>query len=329
MKRHWPRQQPLLSLDAAQVTRLLRPLDRAAEVVEVTPLESGLINSNLCVRLAGPQAPLLLRLYQRGTAEARKEAAIARLLDGRVPVARVLHVADDNPVTGHACALFEWIEGECLDLVLPTLDDATMARLGGEIGRVLAGIHGIGFERYGFFADDLSLAETIDVDGKGVLAFLQHGLSAGPARTRLGEALADRVITFMEHESAAIDGWLPPPCLVHGDFNPANLLVRRDKETGQWTLAAVLDWEFALAATPAFDFGNLLRLPLGQERGFTEALAAGYRAAGGRLPEGWQRIARLVDLTAWTEMLSRPTCADAVIADAHAIIRATIVEEAD
>ncbi|MGF1611470.1 MAG: phosphotransferase family protein [Kiloniellales bacterium] len=327
MKRHWPRQQPLLSLDTAQATRLLRPLDRDIAVVEVTPLASGLINTNLRVRLAGQADPLLLRLYRRGAAEARKEAAIARLLQGRVPAARVLHVAGHNPVTGHAYAVFEWIEGECFDLVLPTLDDTALDRLGQAIGRVLAAIHGIYFDRYGFLADDLSLAEAIDVDGKGVLAFVRRCLSEGPARARLGEALAVQLIVFMESESAAVDGWLPPPCLVHGDFNPANLLVRRDASSGEWMLAAVLDWEFALAATPAFDFGNLLRPPLGQQGGFVQALAAGYRAAGGQLPDGWQRIARLVDLTAWTEMLSRPNCADAVIADARSIIRATVADD--
>lgn len=327
MKRHWPRQQPLLTLDGAQAARLLRPLDREAAVVELTPLDSGLINTNLRLRLVGQEAPLLLRLYQRGAAEARKEAAIARLLDGRVPVARVLHVADDNAVTGHAYAVFKWIEGESFDLVLPALDDAALARLGDAIGRALAAIHGVRFEHYGFFADDLSRAAAIDVDGKGVFAFLQHCLSEGPARARLGQALSDRLIAFMGRESAAIDAWLPPPCLVHGDFNPANLLVRRDDRSGDWALAAVLDWEFALAATPPFDFGNLLRPPLGRQRGFVQALASGYRAAGGRLPESWQRIARLVDLTAWSEMLSRPSCAEAVIADAQSIIRATIAAE--
>ena len=325
MKTHWPRQQPLLSLDAAGAEALLRPLAPEARVIEVTPLRGGLINTNLRVRLAGQGAPLLLRLYQRGAAEARKEASIARLLQGRVPAARVLHVADDNPVTGHAYAVFDWIEGECLDLVLPGFDDEALEALGAAIGRALADIHGIGFERHGFFGDDLTPGEAIELNGKGVLAYLRHGLTAGPARARLGDALADAQIALMTREGAAIDDWQPPPCLVHGDFNPANLLVRRDAQ-GDWALAAVLDWEFAFSGTPPFDFGNLLRPPLGRHRGFTQALAEGYRAAGGRLPDRWQRIARLVDLTAWTEMLSRPTCADAVIEDAKRIIRATMAD---
>ena len=63
-----------------------------------------------------------------------------------------------------------------------------------------------------------------------------------------------------------------------------------------WVVAAVLDWEFAFSGSPAIDFGNLLRPPLGERRSFVAALAAAYEAAGGRLPPDWQAIARIADL---------------------------------
>ncbi|MEZ6184692.1 MAG: hypothetical protein R3F62_06735 [Planctomycetota bacterium] len=52
--------------------------------------------------------------------------------------------------------------------------------------------------------------------------------------------------------------------------------------------------EFALAYTPLGDMGQLLRHPTPD--GFEAGFVAGYREAGGSLPEGWRTTARLPDL---------------------------------
>lgn len=112
------------------------------------------------------------------------------------------------------------------------------------------------------------------------------------------------------------------PCLVHGDFGGSNLLVRQ--EAGHWAVAAVLDWEFAFAGVPFVDFGNLLRPPLGDRPGFAAAVAAGYRLAGGDLPEDWRHRSRVIDLFAWLQFLARPDASDALITDACQMVAATI-----
>ena len=327
VKENWPRQKPLVALDAAGAARLLRPLYPNAEVEDVTPLPGGLVNTNLRVVLADESRPLLLRLYQREPGLARKEAAIARALADRLPVARFHLVAEDNPVTGHAYAVTDCIEGERLDLVAPDLTNDELAALGQEIGEALGRIHKVKFDRYGFFADRLAVPEAIDLDQRGILAFLQSCLGKDPARTRLGAELADALPRLMQRHGALIDSWLPPPCLVHGDFNPQNLLVARQQAGDQWHLAAILDWEFAFSGTPAFDLGNLIRPPLGRHDGFVAAVAAGYRESGKDLPKDWQRIARLVDLTAWVEMVSRRQVDAVVIEDARRLIRAALMNE--
>ena len=49
-----------------------------------------------------------------------------------------------------------------------------------------------------------------------------------------------------------------------------------------------------------------------------------YLEAGGWLPPDWQAIARLADLYAWADFLSRPAAGPALIEDARRIIRETI-----
>jgi Ser/Thr protein kinase RdoA (MazF antagonist) len=78
------------------------------------------------------------------------------------------------------------------------------------------------------------------------------------------------------------------PVLVHSDFKPTNV---------KWTHDArvlVLDWEFAWSGPALFDVGQLLRWDPPAE--FVAGFAAGYRDAGGTLPEGWLETAMLYDL---------------------------------
>ena len=55
-----------------------------------------------------------------------------------------------------------------------------------------------------------------------------------------------------------------------------------------------------------------------------DAVAGGYRAAGGRLPPDWRRRAAIADLGAWAELLSRQHASRALIADARATITRTL-----
>jgi aminoglycoside phosphotransferase (APT) family kinase protein len=84
-------------------------------------------------------------------------------------------------------------------------------------------------------------------------------------------------------------------CLVHGDFNPSNILVRDGR------IAAILDWEFAHAGTRWMDVGNLLRhCPLG----LRQHVRAGLISGGASVPPDWQARAELVDLSSALEFLT-------------------------
>ncbi len=283
----------------------------------------GLANTNLRVRLSGHAAPpLLVRLYQRDRAQVGKEVALNRLLRGRVPVPRLHAFAETNPVTGHPYVVMDWVDGERLEAVAPRLDGAALDRLGRAVGAALAPIHRVVFGRMGMLDADLNVAEPFAPGRAGFVGFLNACMSDGPAARRLGVDLTRRLIDFAEVAGRHLDEPDGPPCLAHGDFGGSNILVR--EEAAGWIVAAVLDWEFAVAATPFLDFGNLLRAPLGDLPGFADAAASGYTRAGGRLPADWRRLSRLTDLLAWAEFLSRPQAGPALIGDARAAIAATI-----
>jgi aminoglycoside phosphotransferase (APT) family kinase protein len=317
----WRRKADWLELQPTEIAALLRPVIGDRPILSAQRVTGGLVNTNLKVALSDPPYTLLLRLFQREPLKAQIEVALDRLLDGRVPRARFLHFDETNPVTGHPYAVLQWIDGVQLGAAASTADSPALVELGARVGAAMAEIHSFRFDRCGFFAADLSVPAAIDLDRAALLGFMRECLRDGPGGERLGAELTAGLFAFVEREGDRLNAWLDVPTLAHADFNPSNILVLRDADA--WRVAAVLDWEFALSATPAMDFGNLLRPPFGSRSGFVEALARGYKAAGGFLPDDWLRIARIADLFAWADLMGRRSEDSALTADARRIIAAT------
>lgn len=156
----------------------------------------------------------------------------------------------------------------------------------------------------------------------GLVEFLQLCLVKGRGAQRIEPDLIRSVIAFVEREARILDDWTGRPCLVHSDFGGSNILVRRIDSP--WEVASILDWEFAFSGTPFFDFGNLLRPPLGERPGFAASVVAGYREAGSNLPKNWRRMSLLADLFSWADFLNRPQASAAIIADAKAMMERTL-----
>lgn len=322
MRENWNSAPPALPLNRTQLTHLIQPAFPGATVVESAPTQGGLANANYRLVLAGRTTPVLIRFFVREPEAAGKEVALLHRLADQVPVLTYRHAAADNPFTGHPYAVRDWAEGERLDVVAPALADGALAELGRAVGAVLARIHAVTFEETGFLDASLRVAEPASMGRDGLLEFVTQCLVESCGAERIDAALVAALLAFVEREGAILDAGSGPPCLVHSDFGGSNILVH--SVDARWQVAAIIDWEFAFSGTPFFDFGNLLRPPLDERPGFEAAVAAGYRAAGSRLPDNWRRMSLLVDLYNWAAFLARPQATPALIADATAMIRRTM-----
>ena len=322
MREDWERQTDVIALDRAQVAALLAPVFPGAIVNEIETTQGGRANTNLKVMLSQSAMPVLLRLFVRDGSAGAKEVAILKRLAGRVPVPGVLHFAEDNPITGHPYALLEWVAGLRMDQALADLGQQTRCDMVREAGRCLAGIAAVTFEEAGFLAPDLSIASAFATGSAGFQTFLEEMLAEPCVAARLDPTLGSALLAFAKSEAAILDDLAGAARLTHCDYDPSNILLR--EEEASWKVAAVLDWEFAVAATPLIDLGHLLRSPWGDEPDFAAALARGYREAGGELAEGWFAAARMLDLLAWLDFLNRPGERPKLFADAQAMIRRTI-----
>jgi hypothetical protein len=326
VREKWSRTEATLEPKSSSIEALAQRAFPGAKVVAIHPALGGLVNTNLKLDLstATGKRSVLLRYWQRNGEQAAKEEALLGLVATRVPIATVLASGNADPDFGLPYAFIEWIAGEQLELVAPGLECASLTSLGREVGCVLAAIHSFRFDKQGFFGADLVVPVALDNSLEGLLAWLDHCLLQGPGGERLGAVLTDELFSFVTRDGQLLNSaWATQPSLTHSDFNASNILVRQQAD-GAWRVAAVLDWEFAFAGGPAFDFGNLLRPPLGDIDRFISGVADGYRASGGDLPQGWYEASRMADLFSWVDFLSQPLCGPAVIKSARFMIKRVI-----
>jgi Ser/Thr protein kinase RdoA (MazF antagonist) len=84
--------------------------------------------------------------------------------------------------------------------------------------------------------------------------------------------------------------------LVHGDFNPTNILIEDGK------VSAVLDWEYAMSGSPYMDIGNLLRT---LDESLCKDVYSGLVDGGLNPTAAWLERAKLFDMTSQMVFITR------------------------
>lgn len=270
-------------------------------VVGNSVLSGGYMNENLLlVTETGRRYVLRRYLRPNGSDTCPLEAALARRVHGVVPVAEVLAVEPTGRVAGQPLLLSEFVTGTLASTALAEGDD--VRGLGEALGQALAPIGGVELAGPGFFTGP-DLATSSD----GMPGTLADFVAACLTEENHALTPAERrdLIDLAAAEQPLVDATAGTSRLVHGDFNPKNVLVGR--VDGRWTVTGVLDWEFAYSGHPLADVGNLLRFAADHPPGFAEGVRDGFLAGGGDLPTGWRATAAALDLFALAELLSRST----------------------
>jgi aminoglycoside phosphotransferase (APT) family kinase protein len=259
-------------------------------------ISGGCGNLNLRLSSASRQRPLILRIYVRERLAALREQALSRLVVPDVPAPEFLYVG----VCGdHTFALVECMEGTTLrEVLLDKGEDALCAVH--DAGRYRALLQRHRFPHPG------SLNENAEVKTQepppDFIAFADEHLARPFTQSALGAATASNLARLMRENRALLPDY-SQSFLVHGDYDPANILVRRDG--AGWTVSGILDWEFASAGPWLWDVSNMLRyshlLPPTYEGAFLEGLKDG----GAALPPGWRVTMRLMNISSLLWILRR------------------------
>lgn len=168
----------------------------------------------------------------------REYCILGALRDSGVPVPAVHLLCDDEGVIGTMFFVMDYRPGRVFpDRTLPGMGPADRAAIYGDMGRVLARLHGVDWRRAGlegFGRPENYIGRQIDRWSK------QY------AGARVGEAPAmDRLMAWLKAHAAVAD----ETTIAHGDYRLGNLIIHPDEPR----VVAVLDWELATLGHPLAD----------------------------------------------------------------------------
>jgi len=256
------------------------------EVLAATVLAGGFSHSTWLVELT--EGPVVARF---GGGDPAIEAAVMARAPGPVPA--VLSVAP---------MIIAYVPGTPLSSVLasPARD---LAGLGRAVGRAVAEVSAVRFDRPGFFTDpSLSVGKQPPWSAQ-LPAF---AASAQVPPDRLDAATLSAWVSLCTEHAPALSAVEHQARLAHGDVNPKNILVTHT--TDGWRVDALLDWEFSYSGSPYADAANMARFGASYPRAFMAAFGEGFAAGFVDLPlvEEWAYIGRVFDMFALTDLVTRP-----------------------
>jgi aminoglycoside phosphotransferase (APT) family kinase protein len=287
------------------------------EPFDLTPLAGGWSGETF---LAGAgRERTVVRIYTpRRRAEAAPEidAAVLTLVRGLVPVPDVLEVRRGSAAADRPGLLVtSYLRGERGDLLMPTLDDERLSRLGARLGDLLADLAGMPTLRVGRFLDP-----SLRIGDFGVADSMPGFVDEHAAALGWEASLLERLRELAGRAQDLLDS-VSRTCLVHSDVNPKNLLL--DPATLEVT--GLLDWEFAHSGHPFTDLGNLLRFDRNPR--YVEAVLAAWCDRRGGTPDVALTLARAADLWALVDLAAR--AGDNPVADRAADLLRAIAASGD
>ena len=252
---------------------LIESFLQGRELSSVELLATGKSNTNYKPILGDGQR-FVLRLYRHGGAQ--REVYVMGLAHDVVRVPQELY-------RGESWSVFSFMDGELSE---------RFPQHSGAAAEALAKISSIVFQEPGWIESDGSVSAF---PFGGVRGFIAESLDKADVRGWIGEEAVGRIEQIVKVESGRLEEVESECRLVHGDFNPTNVLIDDGAVSG------VLDWEYCDSGTPYMDIGNLLRHTPAEYHGQTKA---GLEAGGMTVPGDWTERAELVDLTSHLEFLT-------------------------
>ncbi|CZP95420.1 dephospho-CoA kinase/protein folding accessory domain-containing protein [Legionella pneumophila] len=278
---------------AEKMVRLAYP-DKKLTSTEL--IAGGCANLNVKIQLENENQPLILRVYLRDQDAAYREQKLAALIKETVPAPLTHYIGE---LEGHHFAITEFIPGLSLrDLLLGDVPHDLSAIMH-EVGLILSKITAHEFSEAGFLNKEL---EVVTCESSDVIKFAQDCLNDRTVVSVLDPSvIAEIKQTIEQHASLFATG--DEQHLVHGDFDPANILV--DKINGSWIVTGILDWEFAFSGSYLWDVANMLRYAHKMPPEFQNSFIDALQRNGIKLPPDWRTTTHLLNLSSLLDLLKR------------------------
>ena len=298
-KAHWEKTDQQIQIKPEAIALMASQAFPNALLLSYEQLTQGCANLNIKITL--DSGVHNLRIYLKDKEAPYREAHIASFMKFDIPIPETLYIGDhtDNSTT-YRFSITQFMEGISLrDLLLNhPLSDWQSVMV--DVGTMLSEFRRLSFPEAGFFDADLNIPKPFQpVD-------LIHHIDTCLSNQNVQKALGDVMIQQLQDTFATRSHYFPDESdatLVHGDFDPANILVR--ETNSKWQISGILDWEFSFAGSYLWDIANMLRYAHEMPDSYQESFMKGIEAADLELPENWHRTIALLNISSLLDILSR------------------------
>jgi aminoglycoside phosphotransferase (APT) family kinase protein len=301
LESRWLRTEPRRP-EPAELARMMTmafPKNRIAEMAQL----GGLRNANFKVRMDSVAGAFVLRVYEHDGSLCRKELDLFAVMGREVPLPEVIYAEPEGKDGEPPFLITRYIDGITFRELKRTGPRDEIHEAAHAVGRALAAMGRISFDKSGWIGPGAQVTAPFMPGENPLPRFADACLTSNLLQQRLDAQVSERIRRTFWNAAPSLAALDRNTQLVHCDFGKQNVLMR--KEADRWTVAAVIDWEFAVAGSPLIDVGHFLRYEKAAEPLLEPEFSRGFADAGGELPEGWRKLARIVDMSALLECLTR------------------------
>ncbi len=296
LKINWERSHAYTKFPLRLLSTVILPYTKET-IKEISLLSNGCGNTNYKVTLTSGMM-LLLRIYVRDRDALQRERNLYTLLQGRIPVPKMLYIDDSFKLINYPVAIIEWIDGMLMREAIISNTKLAISQTAYEAGIIIAILRQIKFKRGGFFKTDLKIQPFSDEES--YLPLVMKFLEDKGIKSSLGLELTQSIKKLIDQNLSLIPNKAEVN-LTHGDFDPSNIIV--NLQGGQWKVAGVLDWEFAHAGTYSSDIGTFIRYSHKCPDSYEVKFIEGIQSTETVLPASWKKSAKLMDLLNLLQLL--------------------------
>lgn len=293
-KSNWEKTQHSHQLPNRTVIAMIQDAFPNTTITQLCLIAGGCANLNYCFSLNNSDASLILRIYTRDTKSAVKEKIIGERLKNILPCPKILHLGSMHDYT---FSISPCLTGKTLQTHLLDTKKKPNYHIMKDLGELLGKMSDIHFDHPGFFDHALiPIKKSQPSLSDFCLTALHH---------------SNTQLALSHHESNVIESFLTmhrnildennEASLVHGDFDPANILV--DESDGHVFVSGILDWEFAFSGSPLWDLANMLRYRSELDRSYQDHFIEGLISSGYHLPNNWEQRMDLFNLASLLDCL--------------------------
>jgi len=271
-------------LDAAQLRGLMagagidpvliRSLDELTEGLFNTAYRIELADGSVFVLKVSPSSEMPLLTYEHGIMGTETMFYQAAITTG-IPVPRVVYTDYTHRIVDSDLLLMTHCQGRSWYSQRDHIGPTDRARLRGDLGGMVAALHGITGPGFGYPAESVA---PLSASWREAFTAMVDAVLADAARFGATLPRPAREVAAVVAAHASLLEEVTTPVLVHFDLWDGNILVDMTAPTP--TIGGLIDGERAMWADPLAD---LVSLALFRDIEQDSAFVNGYRAAGGHV----------------------------------------------